>query len=133
MSDRRRREEGRGFGVGIGALLAIAGGIAWARDLPVQVVGALVVAGCSLLLVGLAWPLRLAGIARRWLGLAEGVAQVGNAIVLGFVFCLVVTPLGLLLRLFRQDPLDRRIARSADSWRPYPERQADRRHYERLA
>lgn len=133
MSDRRRREEGRGFGVGIGALLAIAGGAAWARDLPVPVVGALVVVGVSLLLVGLASPLRLAGVARHWLRLAEGVATVGNAIVLGLVFCLVVTPLGLLLRLSRHDPLDRRSARSGSSWRPYPERQADRRHYERLA
>lgn len=133
MSSRREIDEGRGFGVGIGALVVVASGIAWIRGGAPPMALAALSAGVALLLIGFVRPAWLAGAARRWSVVAEAVAGVGNAVALGLVFFLVVTPIAIVLRVARYDPLDRRSPRRSSYWRSYPERQADRRHYERMA
>lgn len=134
MTGRREREAGRRFGIGFGALAVAASGMAWARGAAsAATLLGLLAAGCTLLVIGLVGPARLAGAAGRWMAFSEVVAKLGNTVVLGLVFLLVVTPLALALRLTRHDPLDRRVPRRSSYWRPYPARQMDRRHYERMA
>ena len=50
----------------------------------------------------------------------------------GPVFFLIVTPIGVLLRMCGWDPLRRRPASRGRGWVPCPERHQDPQHYERL-
>jgi hypothetical protein len=64
--------------------------------------------------------------------LAEGLSFVMTRIILGIVFFLIITPIGVVKRLSGWDPLDRRSGSRASYWRPYSERQRDTRHYEKM-
>jgi hypothetical protein len=88
--------------------------------------------GVLLMLFGLIWPRALALPNRAWMLLAEGLSYVTTRIILGLVFFLVITPIGLVKRLSGWDPLGRRSARSSSYWKPYSERQRDPRHYEKM-
>lgn len=54
------------------------------------------------------------------------------SLLLGAVFFLIVTPVGVMLRLCGWDPLRRRLVSRERGWVPCPERHQDPRHYERL-
>jgi hypothetical protein len=88
--------------------------------------------GMLLILLGLLWPRALVLPNRAWMLLAEGLSFVTTRIILGLVFFLVITPIGVLKRLSGWDPLSRRGPRSASYWKPYSERQRDPRHYEKM-
>lgn len=117
----------------MGWLAVLVGLFARLRDSPWPLPAALILVGLGLVVTGWLAPQLLGGAARRWLAIAAAVSLVGNGIVLGVVYFILVTPIGVLLRLSGQDPLDVRGRGRSTYWRPYPERQADRRHYERLA
>ncbi|MDD5771195.1 MAG: SxtJ family membrane protein [Candidatus Omnitrophica bacterium] len=51
-----------------------------------------------------------------WMKLAIAVAWVITRLLLAIVFYLVITPIGLLSRLFIPDPLERRIDRNRKSY-----------------
>lgn len=88
--------------------------------------------GALLVLLGLLWPRALVIPNKAWMLLAEALSFVTTRIILAAVFFLVITPIGIVKRLFGWDPLSRRSARSASYWRPYSERQRDPRHYEKM-
>ena len=69
---------------------------------------------------------------RAWLAFARVLGRVNSAIFLFLTFFLVLTPLGLVLRLFGRDELKRRGPAPASMWSPYPERNRDPRHYETI-
>lgn len=92
----------------------------------------LMVAGAALILFGVLAP-RLLVIPRKgWMKLAEGMAYVSSRIILAIVFFLVLTPIGLVKRALGWDPLQRRAGSRDSFWQPYPERQKDRKHYEKM-
>ena len=64
--------------------------------------------------------------------LAEAMGFVMTRVILGVVFFLFVTPIGLVRRLFGGDPLGRRAARTESYWKPYTERRRDPKHYEKM-
>ncbi len=88
--------------------------------------------GALLVLLGLIWPRALVLPNKAWMLLAEGMSFVTTRIILGVVFFLVVTPIGIIKRLSGWDPLSRRAARRDSYWQPYAERQRDPRHYEKM-
>ncbi|MEP6569290.1 MAG: SxtJ family membrane protein [Acidobacteriota bacterium] len=88
--------------------------------------------GSLLVLLGLVWPRALVFPNRAWMLLAEGLSFVTTRIILGLVFFLVVTPIGVFKRLSGWDPLSRRGPRGTSYWRPYSERQRNPRHYEKM-
>ena len=88
--------------------------------------------GSLLILLGLLWPRVLVWPNRGWMLLAEGLSFVTTRIILGIVFFLVITPIGIIKRLSGWDPLDRRSGRRPSYWKPYSERQRDPRHYEKM-
>ena len=88
--------------------------------------------GSLLILLGLLCPRVLLWPNRGWMLLAEGLSFVTTRIILGIVFFLIVTPIGVVKRLSGWDPLNRRSTRGASYWRPYSERQRDPRHYEKM-
>jgi hypothetical protein len=88
--------------------------------------------GSLLILLGLLWPRALIWPNRGWMLLAEGLSFVTTWIILGIVFFLIITPIGVVKRLSGWDPLDRRSGRRSSYWKPYSERQRDPRHYEKM-
>jgi hypothetical protein len=88
--------------------------------------------GALLVLIGLLYPKALVFPNKAWMLLAEGLSFVTTRIVLGLVFFLIVTPIGVIKRLFGWDPLNRRAGKSPSYWKPYSERQRDPRHYEKM-
>ena len=88
--------------------------------------------GLALILFGLAFPRSLVYPNRIWMLLAEALAYVSTCIILGFVFFAIVTPIGVVKRMFGWDPLHRREVSGPSYWRPYSARQRDPRHYEKM-
>ena len=88
--------------------------------------------GSLLVLLGLVCPRALVLPNKAWMALAWILSLLSTRLILGFVFFFIVTPIGFAKRLFGWDPLHRRANPSDTYWRPYPERQRDPRHYERM-
>jgi hypothetical protein len=88
--------------------------------------------GTLLISLGLLWPRALVLPNKAWMLLAEALSFVTTRIILGLVFFLIVTPIGVVKRLSGWDPLGRRSGKSESYWKPYSERQRDPRHYEKM-
>lgn len=106
VSARLSAAEGRHFGLTVGAaFLALAGISAWrARPTQAVVLGTL---GGLLVLAGLMIPSRLGPVIQAWSGLARLMSRFTMPIFLGLVYFAVLTPVGLLMRLFGRRPLER--------------------------
>ena len=122
------REE-RGFGLTLGAVGALVTAHALWRGRGALAIGAGVLA-VALLGAALVVPAVLRGPRRAWMGLAHALGWVNTRILLSVVFLLVLTPVGVALRLLGWDPLRRRPV--GPGWTPYPERRRDPRHYEKM-
>jgi len=63
-----------------------------------------------------------------WMKYARAMAVINSAIFMTLFFFVIITPLGLILRLFRRSPL--RTTGSADSqWVPFPRDEDPRRPF----
>jgi hypothetical protein len=122
----------REFGLVVGGVFVLLGGWWLYRGKFTTAADVILPLGVLLILFGLIWPRALALPNRAWMLLAEGLSYVTTRIILGLVFFLVITPIGLVKRLSGWDPLGRRSARSSSYWKPYSERQRDPRHYEKM-
>jgi hypothetical protein len=69
---------------------------------------------------------------RGWMALAEVLGRIVTTIILAFVYFIVLTPIGVVLRVRGWDPLLRRTKPQPSYWRPYSERQRDPRHFEKM-
>ena len=88
-----------------GALLAIAA-YQWWQDAPHRgLVIALVVIATLLLLLAAVAPSLLRPVYRGWMHFGEALGWLNTRILLTLVFFLVVTPIGLLMRLFGRSPI----------------------------
>src|SRR6266404_4545503 len=85
-----------------------------------------------LISLGIIFPRVLVYPNRAWMALAEVLSFISTRIILAFVYFAILTPIGVVKRLLGWDPLNRRAARGDTYWRPYSERQRDRRHYEKM-
>jgi hypothetical protein len=88
--------------------------------------------GSALVILGAFAPRLLVTPRKLWMKLAEAMAYVSSRIILAIVFFLVLTPIGLVKRAMGWDPLQRRSGPRDSFWQPYPERQRDPRHYEKM-
>jgi len=129
---RKSRRAEREFGLIVGGVLVLLsswwlyrGKFATLSQVTLAVGGLLVLLGCLFPAV-LVWP------NKAWMALAEVLSFVSTRIILAFVFFLIVTPIGLIKRLFGWDPLLRRAAKRDSYWIPYSERQKNPRHYEKM-
>lgn len=81
---------------------------------------------------GMISPYTLKPIYTGWMYFTKVMAWLITTVVLGLVFYIGFTGIGLLMKLFGKNPLDRKIDRSADSyWRKRPPYQLNKEHYER--
>ena len=105
---------GRRFGFTVGlAFLALSAVLLWrGRSRTATVLGAL---GSLLLLGALLVPTRLGPVERAWMGLAHAISRVTTPIMMSVVYFVVMTPIGLLMRMLGRTPL-RRPAASGSYW-----------------
>ena len=84
------------------------------------------------LLFGLIAPGALKPIYKLWLKFAAVLAWVNTRLILGLMFYLVFTPIGLILRLLRVDLIKQRWDRDASTyWIRRPSKTFDPANYER--
>ena len=110
--------EGRKFAftVGIAFLVLCAISLWRGHRLPPFILGGL---GGVLLLAGVLVPSRLSGVYRWWMALAAAISKVTSPIVVGAAYFLVLSPIGVLIRLLGRNPLRHR-ERDGGFWVPAP-------------
>jgi len=111
--------EGRRFGLTVGGAFLVLAAIAWWRGgaVATNVFAAL---GSLLALAGLVIPTSLGPVERAWMGLAHAISKVTTPIVMGVMYIVVLTPVGLLRRTFGGNPLVHPAA-GGSYWHPRPE------------
>ena len=88
--------------------------------------------GLVLVVFGVVAPRLLIVPRKLWMKLAEGLSYVSSRIILAIVFFLVLTPIGVIKRALGWDPLQRRSGSRDSFWQPYPDRQRNPRHFEKM-
>jgi len=92
---------------------------AWLHGLPLR--GKLLALAAAMVLVEVGFRL-LAPKSRayaRWTAFFQAIGKVWTAILLAIVYVLSIGPIGLVMRLRGQDPLDRGLAAEPSFWRPH--------------
>lgn len=121
--------DARRFGLSVGGVLALGALLAAWRGRPG--VAAVVGLGALGLLGGAALaPRLLATPSRHWMRVAHALAWLNTRVLLALFFALVITPVGVALRIGGWDPLARRRRGARTGWVPC--RPRDARHYERM-
>jgi hypothetical protein len=129
---RRSFRAEREFGLVVGGIFVLLGSWWLYRGKFITAAAVILPLGALLIFLGLLWPRALVLPNKAWMLLAEGLSFVSTRIILGLVFFLIVTPIGVVKRLMGWDPLNRRGARKASYWQPYSNRQRNSRHYEKM-
>ncbi len=89
-------------------------------------------AGALLLLTGLVFPPGARAFHTAWMKIAHVLGAINSRIILSIAFYLVMTPIGVLTRLFGRDPLDRRGKPRQTYWVPRKRSRQTREGFERL-
>ncbi len=77
-------------------------------------------------------PFILRPVFQLWLKVAHAIGWFNTQVLLSIVFILVFIPTGLVMRLFRKDPMKRKMVTEGTYWEPYElEGLKDRSRYER--
>jgi len=122
-------KELREFGVLVGTVLGVLGAFLWWRGKPVFL--PFLAAGFLLVIAGVTVPKILKPLQKIWMGLALVLGSVMTRVILTAVFCLVLTPIGILIRLSGKDLLNlKREGGSASYWKRR-EKKDSRENYEK--
>ena len=105
ISARLTTAQGRRFGVTVGGAFLVIAGIVWWRGHPNSTI-AFGTLGLALTLAGLAIPTYLGPVERAWMALAHAISKVTTPIVMGIMYLVVITPIGLLRRSIGGNPLN---------------------------
>jgi Saxitoxin biosynthesis operon protein SxtJ len=106
----------RSFGFTVGGIFALIG--FW----PLILRGedprwwALVIA-TGLLVPAVVFPRSLVGVHKGWMAIGHVLGWINTRIILGFVFYLIVTPIGIFRRWLGKDPMGRQLRPDLDSYR----------------
>jgi hypothetical protein len=88
--------------------------------------GGIVIASWALIDAG-----SMRGLYRAWMRLVMPIGSIVNAVILAIVFFLLITPMGLVLRMMGKDSMRRSLHSSASSYR-IKSKVAARDHMERM-
>lgn len=122
----------REFGFVVGGIVAALGAWWFWRERFPDLRPWFVGVGLALVVLGAIWPRALVWPNRGWMKLAELLARIVTPIILGVVFFLIVTPIGVVKRMTGWDPLGRRAGRRDSYWVPYSPRQHDPKHFDKM-
>ena len=110
-------KELRKFGITLGTVLAVLGGIFLWRGKDIYPYFFTI--SPILISTGKLKPSYLKYIYKTWMALAESIAWLITTVTLVAVFYLVITPVGIIGRIFRKRFLDMNISKDRDSyWEP---------------
>ena len=104
----------REFGLTIGIILAILGAIALWRDKPIAI--PLLVTAGAFIGFGLGFPKPLKPIHKIWMSFSIIIGFFVSRLILSVLFYAVLTPIGLIMRIFGKDILDQRIDKNKHSY-----------------
>ena len=112
----QRRKDLRKFGVMVGGILLLIGlFLLWrGHHKPIQI--SLWAIGGILVVFGAIAPTLLRPIYVGWMKFAFILGWVNSRIILSLIFFLLFTPIGLIMRLFGRDALNRRMNDESDSY-----------------
>lgn len=103
----------RKFGITIGIVFVIISVLFWYSEL-VRIV--FLSSGSILLICGIILPARLKTIYKFWMGLAFALGWIVSRMILTILFVFVMTPIGLIARLFGKKFLDLKWGDSKNSY-----------------
>jgi hypothetical protein len=111
--------EGRRFGLTVGGAFLVFAAVAYWRGHPTTtvVLGGL---GAILGLAGLVIPTHLGPVERGWMRLAHLISKVTTPVVMGVMYLLVLTPVGVLRRRVGGNPMVH-TAPTGSYWQHRPE------------
>lgn len=111
------RKELRKFGITTGIIVALLFGLImpWVFSRPIS--GWPWAVSALLIIWALIAPGTLKIVYKTWMRIGLALGWINTKIILGIVFYLVFTPIGLLIRIFRKDPMRRNIDDKAASYR----------------
>lgn len=119
----------RAFGFGVGsACVGLGALLAW-RGYPAAG-PTLVALGAVLVVLGRVAPSTLRVPNRYWWRFAQALGWFNARLLLTLFFALVLTPVGVVMRLFGRNPL--RPSEAHTSWSPHSARRRDPKHYEQM-
>lgn len=109
----------RKFGLSVGGVLLGLGAILLQRhhETAATILG---VPGGLLVLGGLFVPNWLGPVERRWMWVAGRVGHFNARVILGVAYYVIISPMGLFMRLLGRDPLDRRLRTGESYWHKRP-------------
>lgn len=111
-------------------LLAIAAWNIWKGRPPVYFTAGGI--GLALLLISCTWTAAAIVFHRNWMRVAEALGYVNSRIILGITFFFLITPYGLVMRLFGRNVLRRRGPKQDSYWIPRAKPHQEPRQFERL-
>ena len=121
----------RNFGVTFFLVFSGVGGFLALKGNPGGYIG--VGGGVLFLILGLWLPTTLKGLYKVWMGLAVVLGFFMSRVILCVLYHLVITPIGLILRLLGKDILDRRLDRKTSSyWIKKEDKSSDKKRYEKM-
>jgi hypothetical protein len=104
----------RKFGLTIGIAFGLLSGFLWWRDRPAFVLFGWISSG--LIVVALLVPRALGPVESIWMKVAHVMGAIMTRVLLVLTYFLLITPIGLLMRLFGKDPLQVRPAPGSQSF-----------------
>lgn len=107
VSTRLSVTEGRKFAFTVAAAFLVFGTIALWRDHPTPS-RILMALGAILVLAGTVVPARIGPVYDAWMGLARAISRITTPIFMGLVYFVVITPVGLAVRLVGRNPIRHR-------------------------
>lgn len=113
--------QGRRFGLTVGGAFLVLAAVAYWRQ-RTTVAEVLGVLGGLLAVAGLAIPTQLGPVERAWMQLAHAISKVTTPIVMGLMYLVVLTPIGILRRLFGGNPMVHKQAQGS-YWKSRPDGQ----------
>ncbi len=130
MAEASSKKELRKFGLTVGGAFLVLGSISWWRghEIPPRVLWTL---GTLLVIPGALFPTVLGPVQTAWMKFALVLGHFNTRIILTVLYYLVMTPVGFVMRLFR-DPLDRSMKDgNASQWTKREPQPVDLARYER--
>lgn len=113
-SVRRKQPSDRKFGFTIAAVLVVYA--VWSYVRHDRLLNGLLAAAAIVALLAALFPRLLRWPNLAWQRLGHLLERIVSPIILAAVFVLVMTPIAVIMRLARRDPLRRRLDRGADSY-----------------
>jgi hypothetical protein len=124
-------QELRSFALTISVALGIVGALVLWRKGPMGFI--FIAIGAVILLAGLVWPKSLAPLFKVWMTLALVLGFIMSHIILALVYYLVLSPIGLFMKILGKDPLTLRFDPKADSyWVRRKKKEWRRENYEKM-